>query len=139
MKFAEQQFTEAVELIQALDPNKKRRDKRRAPRTHIRLTIDIKISVAADCAWIKAQLQDISPRGLRLDCEQAIPLGDSFLVRLPNKNEQGPQAPLVCRVVFCAPKKKLFTIGAEFIGRQAPQGPSASEEQLERIRRSILD
>jgi hypothetical protein len=149
MKFAEKQFTEVVELIQAMGPSaqKQSKNKRRANRTAIRLSVKIKPENGdGNAPWTIAQLRDLSPRGILLATDQQMNSGDSFLICLPTKDGQIGK-PLICRVAHCKPQsnsntKSGFMIGAEFIGRldavAAPQNDRRSDEQ-ERIQRSILD
>lgn len=140
MKFTESKFVEAIELIQAIDFRQRRKDKRRAERTGIRVAVTIKLGMDSQTEWTEATLRDISARGVKLEIDRAIETGNSFLLRLPAKagNESGE--PLVCRVVYCVPQKEVFLIGAEFIGHLTERktaGDNAAD--LNRIQRSILD
>jgi hypothetical protein len=139
LKFTDSQFAEAVELIQSWDAAKSRKDKRRAPRTSIRIPVAIKLGVDADSEWSTVKLHDISARGAKLETEIALDEGSSFLLRLPNKGAKQNSVPLICRVAHCKPQKKSFMIGAEFIGRLTP-GKSAGDnaDDLSRIQKSIL-
>jgi hypothetical protein len=149
MKFAEKQFTEVVELIQAMGPSarKQSKNKRRAPRTAIRLSVKIKPENGdGNAPWSIAELRDLSGRGVLLVSERELSEGTSFLICLPTKDGSTGK-PLICRVAHCQPQSKTnaksgFMVGAEFIGRLdavvAPQNEQSSGEQ-ERIQRSILD
>jgi hypothetical protein len=149
VKFAEKQFTEVVELIQAMGPSaqKQSKNKRRAARTAIRLSVKIKSENGdGNVPWSIAELRDLSGRGVLLATDQQMSAGNSFLICLPTKDGLSSK-PLICRVAHCTPQSKSnpkagFMIGAEFIGRldevSAPQNAALSDEQ-ERIRRSILD
>ena len=150
MKFAEKQFTEVVELIQAMGPSarKQSKNKRRANRTEIRLSVKIKPENGdGNAPWSIAELRDLSARGLLLATDQEMSAGTSFLICLPTKKEGLRATPHICRVAHCKPQsnsntKSGFMIGAEFIGRldavAAPRNDRPSDEQ-ERIQRSILD
>src|SRR5579872_849496 len=140
MKFTDTQFAEAVELIQAADPTMSRKDKRRAPRTAIRIPITIKVEGDPKNGWMSVRLHDISPRGAKIETDVAIEAGSSFLLRLHTKNGKTAAVPLICRVAHCKPERTSFMIGAEFIGRLTPQksaGENAADQS--RIQRSILD
>jgi PilZ domain-containing protein len=140
MKFTDTQFAQAIELIQAFDGIKSRKDKRRAARTAIRVPIAIKLGLDSKTEWLEAKLHDVSPRGAKLETAAAMEIGSSFLLRLPAKNGKQGGVPLICRVAHCVPQKNSFLIGAEFIGRLATQrsaGDNAAD--LDRIQRSILD
>jgi hypothetical protein len=140
MKFTDTQFAEAIELMQAADGRKVRKDKRRAARTAIRIPVAIKLGLDAKTQWTAARLHDISARGAKLETTAAMDLGSSFLLRLPTKEGKQGGVPLICRVAHCVPQKSSFLIGAEFIGRLATQrsaGDNAAD--LNRIQRSILD
>jgi hypothetical protein len=147
VKFAEKQFTEVVELIQAMEPSarKQGKNKRRAHRTEIRLSVKIKPENGdGNIPWSIAQLRDLSARGVLLATDQEMSQGASFLICLPTKDGLIGK-PLICRVAHCKPQntnsKGGFMIGAEFIGRldaaSAPQNDKSADEQ-ERIQRSIL-
>lgn len=140
MKFTDTQFAEAVELIQSWDPAKSRKDKRRAPRTSIRIPVAIKLGIDSKSEWSAAKLHDISPRGAKIEVTSAMEGGSSFLLRLPSKGAKENVVPLICRVAHCVGKKGLFMIGAEFIGRLT-QGKSAGDnaDEMSRIQKSILD
>jgi hypothetical protein len=139
MKFAESQFAEAIELLQTIDPTKSRKDKRRANRTEIRVSVDIKLNKDVDSPWTTVELRDISARGARIESAIPIEANESFLLRLPLKDKAQGQMPLICRAAHCRPNKQSFTIGAEFIGRQTPDAVQAdSEAERGRISRSIL-
>jgi hypothetical protein len=85
-------------------------------------------------------LRDFSARGVRLRVDRAIAAENLFLLRLPTKDGTKCVAPLICRVAHCVPDKDSFMIGAEFSGYATPdKSVSESADQLERIRRSILD
>jgi c-di-GMP-binding flagellar brake protein YcgR len=142
MKFTESQFTEVVELLQAMEPlRNKRKDKRRANRTEIRISVKITTETGTNrTKWRTAELRDLSARGVRLVTEQAMPGGTSFLILLPTKAAKEGASPLVCRVAHCqAQSNGTFSVGAEFVCRldSAPQPENAAEQ--ERIQRSILD
>jgi hypothetical protein len=148
MKFAEKQFTEAVELIQAMGPSahKQSKNKRRANRTAIRVSVKIKPENGdGNAPWSIAELRDLSGRGVLMVTGQEMAQGASFLICLPTKDGADCQ-PLICRVAHCQPQSKSnaksgFMIGAEFIGRldgvSSPRNEPSSDEQ-ERIQRSIL-
>jgi PilZ domain len=140
MKFTDTKFAEAIELIQAFNGGKSRKDKRRAARTAIRVPVAIKLGSDATTEWIEAKLHDVSPRGAKFETTAAMDVGSSFLLRLPAKNGKQGGVPLICRVAHSVPQKNSFIIGAEFIGRLATQrsaGDNAAD--LDRIQRSILD
>ena len=140
MKFTDAQFVQAVELLQAIEiAEPGRKNQHRAPRTEIRIEVDIKVRKGNDTAWEVAELRDVSARGLRIQSNTLIQPGDSFLLRLPTKEGNKMGDPLICRVAHCTPSRQWFIIGAEFTGR-AKQEPSAAESdaELDRIRRSIL-
>ena|GEM_PF-1122912 len=147
MKFAEKQFTEAVDLIQAMGPSARRQsnNKRRAHRTEIRLAVKIKPENGdGNAPWSIAELRDLSARGVLLATDREMSQGSSFLICLPTKDGQSAR-PLICRVAHCQPQSKTssgFMVGAEFIGRldaaSAPRNDGGAGE-LERIQRSILD
>jgi hypothetical protein len=140
MKFTDSQFVEAIELIQSIDTGQKRKDKRRAPRTSIRVPIAIKLAIDSETEWSQVRLRDISPRGIRLEMDIALEIGSSFLVRLPTKDDMESAAPLICRVAHCATQRVGFLIGAEFTGRLTPaKSAGAQAEDQGRIQRSILD
>jgi hypothetical protein len=140
MKFAESQFAEAVELLQSIDPTRSRGDKRRANRTEIRVSIEIRAcNKAAECPWTTGTLRDLSPRGVRLEAKCSIEANESFLLKLPTKDKTPGQLPLICRVAYCTPQKESFIIGAEFIGRQYPQQSQSNlDAERGRIRKLIL-
>jgi hypothetical protein len=141
MKFTDTQFVQAVELIQAVDARKKKRkDKRRAARTEIRVPVAIKIGVDSETGWTPAQLHDISPRGAKLEIASEMEEGSSFLLRLPAKHGTTNAVPLVCRVAHCVRQRGSFLIGAEFTGQLTPAQPLVdAAADLSRIQRSILD
>jgi hypothetical protein len=140
MKFTEAQFVEAVEMLQSMEfVTSGRKNKRRANRTEIRIPVDIKMGQDSQSPWKVVQMHDISARGIKLESDQAIQPGDSFLLRLPTKADKKSDAPLICRAAHCTPNKKSFVIGAEFIGRQTQEAPSTNaDDELSRIQRSIL-
>jgi hypothetical protein len=140
MKFTDTQFIEAVELIQASNPARSRKDKRRAARTAIRIPVAMKLGVDPKLEWSTAKLHDISPRGAKLETPVALEAGSSFLLQLPTKEAKKNAVPLICRVAHCVPQKGSFMIGAEFIGHFTPQkSASDSAADVSRIQRSILD
>jgi len=140
MKFTDSQFVEAIELIQSADPSQQRKDKRRAPRTSIRVPIAVNFGISSETEWSQARLRDVSPRGIRLESDVPLEIGSSFLVRLPTKDGQQSDAPLICRVAHCATQRTGFLIGAEFTGRLTPaKSAGAQAEDQGRIQRSILD
>src|SRR5580658_502597 len=98
MKFTDTQFAEAIELMQAINGRKVRKDKRRAPRTAIRVPVAIKLGLDAKTQWTGARLHDISARGAKLETTAAMDLGSSFLLRLPAKEGKQGGVPLICRV-----------------------------------------
>jgi hypothetical protein len=141
MKFVESQFAEAIELLQSIDPARSRKDKRRANRTEIRISVEMKAcSKAAECPWTTGTLRDLSPRGVRLEAKFPIEDNESFLLKLPTKDGAQAQSPLICRAVYCTPQRESYIIGAEFIGRQGPEMPRENhDEERMRISKLILD
>jgi hypothetical protein len=140
MKFTETQLAEAIELIQASESQKARKDMRRAVRTSVRASVAVKLEMNSKAEWTQTTLHDISARGIRLEWSDAMEVGSSFLLRLPNKDEHGPNVPLICRVANCVQGKDVFLVGAEFVGRLTPRksaGDNAAD--LSRIQQSILD
>jgi hypothetical protein len=140
MKFTETQLAEAIELIQASESQKSRKDKRRTVRTSIRASVGIKLEMDPKAEWTQTTLRDISVRGIRLESPDAMEVGSSFLLRLPKRDKHGTDAPLICRVANCVQGKDSFLVGAEFVGRLTPQksaGDNAAD--LTRIQQSILD
>jgi hypothetical protein len=144
MKFTQSQYAQAVELLQVVDPalvdpKSGRTDKRRANRASFRIAVVIKVFREGDCPWVSAQLQDISPRGIRIATELPIQPGDSFLLRLPDNAQQKLAEPVICSAVYCTPQTEGFIVGAEFSGRPNPKTTSdEAEAELKRIRGSIL-
>lgn len=141
MKFTDSQFLEVVKILQSVSPTPRRNDQRRAPRAEIRLAVDLKMESGFDDPWLKAELRDISPRGLRLEMDQAISIGANFQMRLPTKPGFKAFVPLICRVIYCKPSRSCdsFTIGAEFSGAASETSTEEiSESEKERIRKSIL-
>ena len=139
MKFADSQFAEAVELLQKAGGAKVANDKRRSARRDIRLAVHIKFKNDENSPWFEVQLRDVSPRGVRFQGDRRMNVNDTFLLRLPAREENNSVNLLICRAAFCKPAKELFVIGAEFIGQESSEPPPADEEkELERIRRSIL-
>ncbi|MGD0769340.1 MAG: PilZ domain-containing protein [Tepidisphaeraceae bacterium] len=140
MSFTDHQFVEAVELLQGLTTPTGSRNKRCARRVEIRMPVDIRLAADSDSPWFVAQIRDLSARGIRLQVDRAIAADSFFLLRLPTKHGKKCAVPLICRVIHCMPDKDLFVIGAEFSGYATPEeSVSESAEQLDRIRRSILD
>jgi len=140
MKFTESQFAQLVELMQARETRRhQRKDKRRAGRTEIRVSVKIsRKNPPNPPVWETVELRDLSPRGLRLVTNQEISAGSSFLISLPTG--RGGNEPLLCRVVHCEMLgNRSYTVGGEFIG-QVQEQPKLDEsaEQL-RIQRTILD
>jgi hypothetical protein len=139
--FTDRKFVEAVELLQATEAQYAKRDKRRAPRRDIRVPVLIK---AGDdnlhIPWTTAQLRDVSPRGVLLAIDERVEIGSSLLLRLPTKEHEEPDTPLICRVAHCKKRSDdLFMIGVEFVGRVEPTPTSEeSDAERERIQRSIL-
>jgi hypothetical protein len=139
MKFTDTQFLEAVELIQTIDSQKGRNDKRRAHRTSIHIPIDVKLTMEEKTEWSKAKLLDISPRGAKLEMANAMEVGSSFLIRLPSP-KGGKAMPLICRVAHCVKQRTCFLIGTEFIGHFSGAKPAEhSADDMTRIQQSILD
>lgn len=139
MKFADSQFAEAVELLQKAGGAKVANDKRRSARRNIRLAVHIKFKNDENSPWFEVQLRDVSPRGVRFQGDRRMNVNDTFLLRLPAREENNSVNLLICRAAFCKPAKELFVVGAEFIGQESSEPPPADEEkELERIRRSIL-
>jgi hypothetical protein len=140
MNFTESQFAEAVEMLQAIDPTRSRRDKRRANRTEIRVPIELKAcNKASECPWTKGQLRDMSPRGVRLEAKFSIETNESFLLKLPMGDGARTPAPLICQVVYCTPLREGYIIGAEFVGREDSHGTQAnSDAERGRISKLIL-
>jgi PilZ domain len=141
MKFTDSQFVELVELMQARESRKQhRKDKRRADRTEIRVPVKVRPDAADGADWQTVQLRDLSPRGVRLLMEQAMPQGSSFLISLPAVRGASAATPLLCRVAHCQEQGKgTFIIGAEFIGHIEPESKPDESAERERIRRTILD
>jgi hypothetical protein len=140
MKFTDTQFVEAIELIQAADAGKSKKDKRRAARTAIRVPVAIKLGLDPKTEWLGARLMDISARGAKLETAAAMEVNSSFLLRLPTKDPKKGGVPLICRVAHCVKLKHSYSIGAEFIGRlTAGQSAGQNAEDLDKIKKSILD
>lgn len=125
--------------MQACDFKKDRKDKRRAARTAIRIPINIRLETNGAGDWSAAMLINISVRGARLQTSKMLAIGDSFLLRLPQRQGAANVPPMICRVAYCETQRSGFTIGAEFVGRLQEQPAAASSADLEKIRRSILD
>jgi len=143
MKHEQSRFAEAVELLQQFEPTDRRNDKRRAKRLELRVPIQINL-VAQDnnSTWLKAELRDVSPRGLRMMTSLEMEIGQTFVVRFPNKDGKELAAPLLCRVAHTGVEGKVnFLIGAEFIGhvQSMPANKTADQAALDKIRHSILD
>lgn len=88
-------------------------------------------------------IKDLSPRGVGIVHSQRLRRGSNFVLRLSRDEGQAPIA-ILCTVAHCRQvEKSLFTIGAEFtcvIGDgQLPSAPGRAADDLERIRRSVLD
>jgi hypothetical protein len=140
MKLADHRLDEAVELFQGLPIPADPADKRRAQRVEIGVPVDIRIAEDSGSAWISAQMRDLSPRGVRLRVDRAIPADHSFLLRLPAKEGEKPAVPLICRVAYCASDNGCFIIGAEFNGfATTEESDCDSADHAEQIRRSILE
>ena len=133
---------QAVELIQSIEAESTRKDKRRVSRTAIRVPVGVKLGIDSSAEWSKAKLRDISPRGVKLEMEEAIETGSSFLLRLPTKDGKGLAKPLICRVAHCVKERLCFLIGAEFIGQYSKTNARSAGDNaadLNRIQRSILE
>jgi hypothetical protein len=141
MKFSDSQFLEVVKILQSVSPTPRRNDQRRAPRADIRLPVDLKMESGNDDPWQKAELRNISPRGIRLESTQSMPIGASFQLRFPTKPGFKAFVPLICAVIYCKPSRSedSFTIGAEFTGAaDSTSTQDISDAEAERIRKSIL-
>jgi len=88
----------------------------------------------------RAQVANISLRGIALISGTPMQAGQQFLVHLRHQN--GHQTSVLCTVVHCMEKPgNVFGIGAEFtcvVSADAACQPSQDEEQASRIRQSIL-
>jgi len=140
MGFQDTRFNEAVTLLNLLDPDLSSKDKRRANRMTIRITVRVKgdpSDLASD--WRRCELRDLSPRGMRLKMEKPIDCGRSFLVQFPCEEGKQKPAPLICNVVHCIGQRDgTFIVGAEFTGRAPEFSPVDDNDEADRIRKSIL-
>jgi hypothetical protein len=141
MKLSETKFRQTVELLQSMTKTTAKMDKRRASRAQIRIPVEIKYTSGKIAgSWIKAELRDLSPRGLCVCVRQPLEEGQSFVVRFPAKKGAKPATPLICRVIHCKPQKdQTHLIGSEFTGHlDTAQRGADSVAEAARIRGAIL-
>jgi hypothetical protein len=108
-----------VELLRSMERAMRGPDKRKTPRTPIRLAVHVRFAGKSQPGpWTDAQLWDISQRGIRLSTRLELKVGDSLAIRFPSKLGTAAPAPLLCRVAHCESQKDDLTIaGAQFIAK----------------------
>jgi hypothetical protein len=139
MSFQGNKFSEAVELLNSLEVTSSSQEKRRAGRTKLQFPLTITTNPNdKNPTWEKADLRDLSPRGMRITTSFAMDEGSSFAVQFPKQKDKPEPTPLICRVVhsYSQPDGKCM-IGVEFTGRLTPPAEAANDDQ-DRIRKSIL-
>jgi hypothetical protein len=139
MSFRGNKFSEAVELLNTLNVPSSAQEKRRAGRTKLQVPLAITMNPHdKNPKWDKAELRDLSPRGMRITTTFAMEEGSSFAVQFPKQKDKPEPTPLICRVIhsYSQPDGKCV-IGVEFTGRLNRPTETANDDG-ERIRKSIL-
>jgi hypothetical protein len=155
MNLTAEQFAEAVAALQApgeaappaggtaLPVGERRRAPRVAHRGKASITLgdDPRGDVPTNVV-----VKDLSPRGVGIVHARRLRRGETFVLRLSRDDGQRRPVAILCTVAHCRQvDKSLYNIGAEFtclIGdaRDAqPATPGQVVDDLERIRRSVLD
>ena len=121
MSAGETEIREKVQLLRSMERAMRGPDKRKAPRSPIRLAVRVRLVGRSYAGtWSEGNLWDISPRGARLSTHLDLKAGDSIAIRFPAKLGSAAPAPLLCRVAHCQARKNESTFaGLEFITKLA--------------------
>lgn len=139
MKFATDQFATLFGSLRHLQASGLKGDKRRAPRLNYRGRVVMwLLDTDGHAEPVMAEVENFSARGIALIHCLSMAVGMEFLVMIPRKT--GKPAPVLCRVTRTKEwGKSHHSIGAEFIcvlpAKLAPTKP----QDIERVRRAILD
>lgn len=140
MNFVDTRFVEALRILSAEGKPRARNamtENRRSTRVGLHVPIQVRLDSAdRKDPWIIGNLRDISLRGLCIDLRKPLEKGLAFAVRFHHKSYVFGDGPLPCRVANCQKTREgAYRIGCEFTG---PQGARGSQEEVDRIRSSIL-
>ena len=154
MQLLAQDYAEIVAALKAAGQSKGSEQRRAA-----RMELQAQVRAFPCRDGIVGQLytaltRDLSFKGIGLFQSKSIPQGQQLVVVLPRGGDREPLA-LLCVVMYCRPMAEgLYNIGASFAkpfdfetpsgniltgARQSANGGTRSEDELKRIRQSILD
>ena len=138
MDLTAEEFASIVQSLGNIDPSKAH-EKRRAARIEYSGWVDVLVCAdGSSGAPVRAQIVDLSSRGIALTLPQPLQGGDQFIVQFPQYPNR--QVRLLCTVAHCRKQSDTqFGIGAEFTCVLPSQPIAARRTQdVGRLRDSIL-
>jgi hypothetical protein len=109
------------------------RNKRSTPRVGMRTLVTLKplgLQGQKNRPTLTARVRDISPRGLGLLCDHALPVNSHFAIRLSGRSGKSGNSGdlnIVCMVQYCKPlAENLYGIGASVRTVRSATGRSAA-------------
>ncbi len=140
MNLTAEEFGSIVKSLGGAQGGKKGSEKRRASRIEYSGFVEVVIcdQNSGSCGRpVRAQVCDLSSRGIALYLPEALASGSQFIVQFPQYPNR--QVRILCTVAHARPQAdKRFNVGAEFTC-VLPSQPGANKvEDLSRIRQSIL-